>query len=407
MRFTGSGFAFLNQHWPLLAEALAPGGHFSVPLACTQEPLSLGILGAANVFVADQGGPAGGRNDGLCDGRDVPASVEATVTGLSVVARSPDQIELGLTIAIDTGKIYVTNPYAAFGFTCDLKCSFGYAAGTRAPPENALSLGVRLRIDTAWDRLLSFEVDSVGGTRICGAAGAGAPPGCLDPTDLSMSDEGSCPLFGWACDLLNVAAVKTFVLQQNLTGARGQPHVDAGRPALPAVHRRGLELSHLDRRESQGQRLYRRRLRGSTGWVRASFPRRGGPLGPRWPRCWGRCVLRCREQGDGRRRADVGHPGGRQASATGELRSTGGGARSGVGDPCRLRQRGESGAPVRPGAVGVRRPFRIGRCGRCIRPAASASRSTARARVSSTRGSSRQSSPQSGSSLVAMVETRR
>lgn len=214
VRFTGSGFAFLNQHWPLLAEALAPGGHFSVPLACTHERLSLGILGAADVFVADQGGPAGGRNDGLCDGRDTPASVEATVTGLSVLARPPDQIELGLAIAIDTGKIYVTNPYSAFGFTCDLKCSFGYSAGTRAPPENALSLGVRLRIDTAWDRLLSFEVDSVGGTQICGAAGASAPPSCLDPTDFSMSDEGSCPLFGWACDLLNVAAVKTFVFQQ-------------------------------------------------------------------------------------------------------------------------------------------------------------------------------------------------
>jgi len=214
LRLAPSGLAFINQHWPLLAEALAPGGTMTVPLACTQQRFTLPVIGPTDVFVADQGGPTGGQNDGACDGRDMPAQVQAKVTGLWVVTHPPAQIELAFDLTLDTGKIFVTNPHTAFGLTCDLKCSLAFATGGHGPGDNALSLGVRLLIDTTWDRLLTFEVDSIGGAKICGATGAGSPPGCLDPMDLSMSDEGSCLAFGWACDLLNVEAVKTFVFQQ-------------------------------------------------------------------------------------------------------------------------------------------------------------------------------------------------
>ena len=231
LRLSQSGLDSLNQRWPLILDALAPGGRLTLPVACTKQGFTVPGLGSTDVFIADQGGPQGGQSDGLCDERDVPASVEVTVTRLSLVARPPDQVELALSLTMDTGKIYVTNPHAVLGVECDLKCSLGFASATAAPLDNTVSVDVRLLIDAAWDRLLSFRIDRIDGTQVCGATGALAPPACLDPTDLSMSDEGSCLVFGWACQLLDIDVIKTFVLQQL------SPSLEAGLTALLTAQR--------------------------------------------------------------------------------------------------------------------------------------------------------------------------
>jgi hypothetical protein len=214
LQLSEHGLAELNERWPLLLDALAPGRRLTVPLPCTAQRLTVPGIGTTELFIADQGGPSGGRSDGACDARDAPANVEVTVIGLSVSALQEDRLELALSLTMETGKVYLTNPHSVLGYECDLTCALALSSAMAAPPENEVALQVRLRVDPRWDRLVAFDVERLEGSRVCGAAGALARPTCLDPGDLSMSDEGSCLALGWACELLDVDVVKALVLQQ-------------------------------------------------------------------------------------------------------------------------------------------------------------------------------------------------
>lgn len=214
LQLSAHGLAELNARWPLLLDALAPGRRLTVPLPCTAQRLTVPGIGATELFIADQGGPSGGRSDGACDALDAPADVEVTLTGLAVSAVQEDRLELALSLTMETGKIYVTNPHSVLGLKCDLTCALALSSTMAAPAENAVALQVRLRVDPRWDRLVAFDVERLEGSRVCGASGALERPTCLDPGDLSMSDEGSCLALGWACELLDVDVVKALVLQQ-------------------------------------------------------------------------------------------------------------------------------------------------------------------------------------------------
>jgi hypothetical protein len=84
---------YLNQNWQTLIDMFAPGQTLTLPVACQRQSFSLPAgLGMTPVYIADQGGPMGGRNDANCDSKDQPANVTATITGFSLIPRPPDSI---------------------------------------------------------------------------------------------------------------------------------------------------------------------------------------------------------------------------------------------------------------------------------------------------------------------------
>ncbi|MBS1153022.1 MAG: hypothetical protein H6Q89_4720, partial [Myxococcaceae bacterium] len=113
-----------------------------------------------------------------------------------------------LSVEIDTGTIYLTNPH----LLCDLKCSLRFNSAATAPPTNTISAVVKFSIDNKFDKLLAFSVETVNGTQICGSSGAPAKPQCFDPADLNLNSEGG--FCSYACDAADWDPVKNFVLQQ-------------------------------------------------------------------------------------------------------------------------------------------------------------------------------------------------
>jgi hypothetical protein len=209
IRLSGNGVNYLNQHWPDLISAFAPGSMLTLPVSCIKQSFSLSILGTTDVYIADQGGPSGGRNDAVCDSKDVPANVQATITGFSLVPTAPDKLEVAVSLSINTGKLYVT-----IDSFCNLNCSVDFnTARHQSPPFhsfNTMSAVMKFTIDTKWDKLLSFSVEQLTGSQICGASGAPASPRCIDPLDLALSSEGG--ICSFTCDLLDIDSVKNFVL---------------------------------------------------------------------------------------------------------------------------------------------------------------------------------------------------
>lgn len=204
IRLSAGGINYLNQNWQTLIQAFAPGGTLALPIPCSMQSIS--VIG--DVYIADQGGPTGGRSDARCDTKDVPANVAVTMTGFSLAPRAPDLLDATVQLNINTGKIYLTNPHTL----CDLKCSIDFNTARANPNDNRLTATVKFSIDTRFDKLLAFEVTTINGTQICGASGAPAKPSCLDPDDLSLSSEGGFCSF--ACDGADWDPIKTFVLQQ-------------------------------------------------------------------------------------------------------------------------------------------------------------------------------------------------
>ncbi len=209
LRLSANGINYLNGNWQTLIGTFAPGGTLTLPVACTHQtfPLNIPIIGTTNVdvYIADQGNAAGaGRLDASCNG-DVPANVTATIKNFQLVPQGPDKLAATVTLAIDTGKIYIIAPTSL----CDLKCSIDYSS---APPNtaNQLVATVQFSIDTRWDKLLAFSITSLNGTQVCGSSGAPNSPQCIDPNDLSLNSEGGFCSFG--CDVLNISLVKNFVL---------------------------------------------------------------------------------------------------------------------------------------------------------------------------------------------------
>jgi len=209
IRVSGNGINYLNTHWPDLVSTFAPGNTLTIPVSCTKQSFSLSFFGTSDVYIADQGGPSGGRNDRVCDSKDVPANVQATITGFSLVPTAPDKLEVAVSLSINTGKLYVS-----IDSFCNLYCSVDFNTarhqGGGFHSFNTMSAVMKFSIDTKWDKLLSFSVEQLTGSQICGASGAPASPRCIDPLDLSLSwESGIC---GAACDVLDIDAVKNFVL---------------------------------------------------------------------------------------------------------------------------------------------------------------------------------------------------
>ncbi len=204
IRLSAGGINFLNSKWDVLIDMFAPGRTLNLPFACAKQTVS--VLG--DVYIADQGNAAGnGRNDANCTG-DVPANVVVTVTGFGLRPAAPDKLEATIQLNIDTGKIYLTNPHSL----CDLKCSVRFNSGAAQPPDNRVTATVKFTIDNKWDKLLSFSVEGVNGTQVCGASGAGMPPSCFDANDLTLASEGG--FCSSVCAGADWEPIKTFVLQQ-------------------------------------------------------------------------------------------------------------------------------------------------------------------------------------------------
>lgn len=246
LRISGQGFAFLNQpqNWQALVEMFAPGRTLRVPVACTQQNFMLSILGIptnTTVTIADQGNAAGqGRNNGNCTG-DVPAEVVATITGFSLATNPTDGALVGsVSVSIDTGKLYLT--VDAF---CDLECSIRFNSAERSPNTNTIDATIRFSIDQKWDKLLAFEISGVNGTQVCGSQGAPGAPRCVDPADLSIERESGIISCSLACDILDISAVKNFVLglvsptlQRQIQGILDNQRCEPcgmGLPACPTV----------------------------------------------------------------------------------------------------------------------------------------------------------------------------
>ena len=205
LRLSPQGINYLNSNWQTLIEMFAPGRVLTLPVGCQKSTFSLAVIGSTDVYIGDQGGPMGGRNDARCDTKDVPANVTATITGFSLIPRAPDSIAASLSLRIDTGKLYVT-----IDSICNLNCSVRFDSSRQAPNINTVDATVKFSIDQKWDKLLSFEISQVDGTQICGASGAPAAPRCIEPNDIDLSSEGG--ICSFTCTVLDIGAVKDFIL---------------------------------------------------------------------------------------------------------------------------------------------------------------------------------------------------
>jgi hypothetical protein len=207
LRLSPQGINYLNQNWQTLIDMFAPGQRLTLPVGCQRQSFSLPAgLGMTPVYIADQGGPMGGRNDAACDNKDVPANVTATITGFSLIPRPPDSIAASLSLRIDTGRLYVT-----IDAICNLNCSVQFDSSSTAPNINTVDATVQFTIDQRWDKLLSFDITQVDGTQICGASGAPAAPRCIDPGDIALRSEGG--ICSFTCTVLDIGVVKDFILQ--------------------------------------------------------------------------------------------------------------------------------------------------------------------------------------------------
>jgi len=206
IRLSAAGINYLNSNWQQLIGLFAPGNTITVPVACTPQSFNLSIIGNTTVYVADQGGPTGGRLDGACDGKDQPQNVQVQITGFQLVPVAPDKVRATISLQITTGKIYML-----IDSICNLSCSIDFASSRAAPNNNTIAAEVQFTIDSKWDKLLSFNITQLNGTQICGASGAPAKPQCIDPLDLSINSEGG-GLCSFACDVLDIDAVKNFIL---------------------------------------------------------------------------------------------------------------------------------------------------------------------------------------------------
>jgi hypothetical protein len=207
LRLSAAGINYLNSNWRSLIDMFAPNQLLTVPVACTSQSFSLSIIGTTTVYIADQGGNPGGRLDGACNGQDLPANVQVKITGFSLTPVAPDKLQATLSLQIATGKIYVL-----IDSLCNLNCSLDFASTNTGGPldRNDLAAEIKFTIDSKWDKLLAFNITSLNGTQVCGSSGAPAAPRCIDPADLKFNSEGG-GLCSFACDVLDIGAVKDFV----------------------------------------------------------------------------------------------------------------------------------------------------------------------------------------------------
>jgi hypothetical protein len=206
LRLSAGGINYLNSNWQMLIGMFAPGNVLSLPVACTRQTFNLSVIGSTDLYIADQGGNPDGRLDGACNGKDLPANVQVTITGFQLVPVAPDKLQATLSLRIATGKIFVL-----IDSFCNLGCSVDFNSTRAGNARNDVAAEIKFTIDNKWDKLLAFNITSLNGTQICGSSGASGQPLCIDPGDLAFNSEGG-GLCSFACDVLDIGAVKDFVL---------------------------------------------------------------------------------------------------------------------------------------------------------------------------------------------------
>lgn len=216
VRITDAGFGVLNSNWQVVLGQVAPGQQLVVPLPCTLQSFSL--LG--NVAIADEGSmgctaESCGQLDGRCDAQDVPRQIPVTFSSLRLDPKSPDEVEVTVNATVATGKIMVdtvSRNHLLCAFQNPMKCGVDFDTRRADVTYNELRLALQFAIDTRWDRLMRLTVTTVGGSQVCGSAGALPKPACLDPADLVISSEAACTGLGSPCDAVDWEPVKAFVL---------------------------------------------------------------------------------------------------------------------------------------------------------------------------------------------------
>jgi hypothetical protein len=218
IRLSGQGIQYLNSNWQSLLETFAPGQVITVPMPCAVQRVGSGSIGV-DMVIADQGGvgctaESCGRMDGRCDFRDAPASVPIQITAMQLVPVAPDRIQVSVTASIRTGKIYtssVDRSLAMCSWLSPIKCSLEYDTTFNGPTTNSMAVAIKFSIDTKWDKLMSFSVESLVGTQVCGSSGAPPPPSCLDARDIDIDGENNCGSV--YCGTFDWEPIKEFILK--------------------------------------------------------------------------------------------------------------------------------------------------------------------------------------------------
>lgn len=223
VRLSQRGFAFLNQSVVAdggLLEQMAPGGELRVPISCSIQPVMVLGIGLENMAIADRGtegctSTSCGRMDGICDARDVPQEVTIRPTALSFAPKGPDLIEANIQASISTGKLWIASVNRN-SLLCLLAgggaalCSVDFDTARSGPSQAQLAINIKLTVDPRWDRLLALEVTEIGGSKVCGGAGAEMPPRCLETGDIVLANEGACTF----CTTANFSIIKGILLDQ-------------------------------------------------------------------------------------------------------------------------------------------------------------------------------------------------
>lgn len=207
IRLSPAGVRYINTQWQTLIGAFAPGGQIQVPIGCTMMNDITTVLGCGiDAWLADQN-----ANRSCSTGEQ--AVVNIGIGGLKLVPVGPDTLSVAVTLLIDTGTINVSIKPDCWALSwCDLTCGIRFNDTNSSQPGNVIGVQMQFSIDTRFDKLLAFSLNSLSGTQVCGASGAPPAPGCLDPNNLSISSvSGTCD-FG--CDVLGNSTIKQFILQQ-------------------------------------------------------------------------------------------------------------------------------------------------------------------------------------------------
>jgi hypothetical protein len=212
-RLTAGGFGVINANPNTLLEQIAPGGSMVVSIPCTIQNALL-----ENLTIADEGelyctSETCGQLDGKCDARDVPKPVTVKISSLVLAPQGPDLVEAAMDVTITTGKIMVSSVSRSSLlclFSDPVKCSLDFDSTRAAPLDNFLKVHARFTVDPRWDKVLTFEIPDIGGSKACGAAGALPKPECFDPADTIIAKEGACNV----CTAANFTVIKTLVIDQ-------------------------------------------------------------------------------------------------------------------------------------------------------------------------------------------------
>lgn len=218
VRMTAGGFQVLNQNAASILQFFAPGSQLVVPVPCSIEQVAFAGFPLLQLAIADTGDlyctqESCGRLDGRCDARDLGHSITIAIASLDFASASPDVLEARITATVQTGLLPVSSVQrnsALCLFSGPVKCTVDLDTARATPVDNQLTLNIKLAVDTRWDKLLRLEVADVGGAKACGTSGAAPLPGCLDPNDIVIANEGGCG----ACTGANLSVFKTLLVDQ-------------------------------------------------------------------------------------------------------------------------------------------------------------------------------------------------